>query len=158
MSEDQLTVPEITIDVEKEREKPQLISLLFYDYSNKTETGKFNILGVFDRLSVDIEKKRTHSFGMFVKVAQVIEGIIRVVVYDPGGHMLASLDFGLPDEYPEEEKYQVAQAAGTLEFDTPVEGLYWFDVFHNRQSLGGAGLQIEFKLSEKKDGNNTGKS
>jgi hypothetical protein len=158
MSEDQLTIPEITIDVEQGREKPHLISLLFYDYSNRTETGKFNILGIFDRLSVDIEKKRTHSFGMFVKVAQLTEGIIRVVIFDPNGQMIAVLDFELPDEYPKEEKYQVAQAAGTLEFDTAVEGLYWFDVFHNHQSLGGAGLQIAFKSSEKKDGSNTSKS
>ncbi len=158
MSEDRLTIPEVNTDVEKEREKPRLVSLLFYDYSNKTETGKFNILGVFDRLSVDIEKKRTHSFGMFVKVAQLTEGIIRVFTLEPNGKIIAVLDFGLPDEYPKDEKYHIAQAAGTLEFDTPVEGLYWFDVLHNNKSLGGTGLQIDFKPSEKKDGNNTSNS
>lgn len=158
VAEDILTIPELNTDIEKEREKPRLVSLLFYDYSNRTGAGKFNILGVFDHLFVDIEKKRTHSFGMFVKVAQLTGGIIRVFILDPNGQIIAVLDFGLPDEYPKDEKYHIAQAAGTVEFDTPVEGLYWFDVLHNNESLGGTGLQIDFKSSENKDGNDTSKS
>ncbi|MBI3649821.1 MAG: hypothetical protein HY231_02095 [Acidobacteria bacterium] len=158
MAEEELTISELSTDVETEREKPRLVSLLFYDFSNRTETGKFNLLGVFDRLSVELEKKRTHAFGMFVKVAQVSGGIIRVFIREPDREIIAALDFAIPDEYPGEESYHVAQAVGTLEFDTPVEGLYWFEVFHNTQALGGAGLQIAFKSAEKNDGNDTSKS
>lgn len=159
MVEGTAAIPEVNIDVAQVREKPRLVSLLFYDFANRTGNGKFNILGVFDHIIVDAEKKRTRSFGMFVKTAQAHEGVIRILILDPDGQLIAGLDFGVAEkEYPKDEKYHVAQASGVIEFDTPVEGLYWFDVSYNGKSLGGTGLQVDFKPSENKDGNDTGNS
>jgi hypothetical protein len=33
-----------------------------------------------------------------------------------------------------------------------VEGVYWLDVSYKEQSLGGTGLIVEFKTTEKQDG------
>lgn len=157
MVEDTAAIPEVDIDVAQEREKPRLVSLLFYDFANRTGNGKFNLSGIFDRIIVDAEKKRTRSFGMFIKTAETHKGIIRILILDPNGHLIAALDFGLAEkESLSEEKYHVTQAAGGIEFDTPIEGLYWFDVSYNGKSLGGTALQVDFAISENKDGSDAG--
>ena len=153
MVEDTAAIPEVNIEVAQERAKPRLVSLLFYDFANRTGNGKLNLLGIFDRIIVDAEKKRTRSFGLFIKTAETHDGIIRILILDPNGQLIAGLDFGLAEkEYPKDEKYHVAQASGGIEFDTPVEGLYWFDASYNGKSLGGTGLQVDFNSSEKKMG------
>lgn len=157
MVEDTAAIPEVNIDVTQEREKPRLVSVLFYDFANRTGNGKFNLSGIFDRIFVDAEKKRTRSFGMFIKTAETHEGIIRVLILDPNGQLIAALDFGLAEkEFPKDEKYHITQASGGIEFDTPVEGLYWFDVSYNGKSLGGTALQVDFAISENKDGSDAG--
>lgn len=156
MVEETAVIPKINIDVAQELEKPRLVSLLFYDFANRTGNGKLNILGVFDRIIVDAEKKRTRSFGMFIKTAETHEGIIRILILDPNRQLVAALDFGLAEkEFPKDEKYHIAQASGAIEFDTPVEGLYWFDVSYNGKSLGGTALRVDFTISENKDASDT---
>ena len=150
MTQETAEIPEANIEVAQEREKPRLISLLFYDFANRTANGKFNLSGIFDRIIVDAEKKRTRSFGMFIKTAETQEGVVRILILDPNGQVIAGLDFGLAEkEYRKDESYHVAQASGGIEFETPVEGLYWSDVSYNGKSLGGTALQIDFGKSEK---------
>ncbi|PYP83507.1 MAG: hypothetical protein DMF61_23080 [Blastocatellia bacterium AA13] len=155
MAEDTEGVPEVNVDTVQELEKPRLVSLLFYDFANRTANGKFNLSGIFDRILVDLNKKRTRSFGLFTKTAETHKGIIRILILDPNGKLVVALDFGMDaTEFPPDQKYHITQASGAIEFDTPIEGLYWFDVSYNGKSLGGTALQIEFATQEKRDGSN----
>jgi hypothetical protein len=36
-----------------------------------------------------------------------------------------------------------------IQIDTPIEGVYWVDVSHNGQTLGGAALTVKFRQQEK---------
>ena len=62
MSEDTVTIPEVHIDVDKERQKPRLEALLLADYGSMTQAGKADVCGIFDRFLIDPEKKTTGLF------------------------------------------------------------------------------------------------
>ena len=141
------------IDIAQEQEKPRLISILFFDFKSETPEGKLNLLGVFDQIYVDPEEKRTPPFGLFVRTRHTFDAPINVVVFDPKGKPQGGFSFSpSKGEIPEPRPPQM-QVLGLVAFNAPIEGLYWFDVSYNQESIGGAVLQVEFrKLKESLEG------
>lgn len=150
MSEEAVTQPETTIDVAAERQKPRLISILFYDFLNETKDGKPNVLGVFDRLFVDVNRKRTSAFGLYIRTAQTFAEPVKVFVFSPENTLTAGFSFSLDPKIYEELKPEMMQLKGAVAFDAPVEGMYWFVVSYQNMILGGTSLKIEFRDLEGK--------
>jgi hypothetical protein len=155
VAEETAAIPEVNIDVAQEREQPCLVSLLFFDYVNQTNNRKLNLIGVFDRVRVNPETKKTHPLGVFLRTGQTYDGDVTVKVFDPNGALVAGFTFQ-PNVPPEQRSFQI-QMLLRIEFETPVEGVYWFSVSYKEQTIGGAGLLVEFrKVEEAKDEHTTG--
>ncbi len=138
------------VDVAGELAKPRLLALLFCDYMNQATDGKTNIIGVFDRIFVPLDKKGTPRFGVFIRFAEALAGPVTLTVFGPKKEPILGLQFdanpaqfeAIPErrsEYPKQ-----IQALLGMQFEVETEGVYWFDVSYLSQSLGGAGLPIEF--------------
>lgn len=143
MSEDTLAIPEVNIDVAVEREKPRLVSLLFFDYANRTGNNKLNLIGAFDRIYINPEIKRTPPIGVFVRTGRTYDGEVILTVFNPKGEMVAALAFK-SDIAVEMRSFQL-DGLFRIEFETSVGGVYWFDVSYRGKSIGGAGLLVELK-------------
>jgi hypothetical protein len=147
VAEETAEVPTVNIDVASTYKKPRLIALLFCNFFNVTGNRKPNLLGIFDRMAVDHEKKKTPNFFMFIKLAGVL-GPSEIHVYSPRGEriMAALLEGRIPPTSSDEIVY--AQAMINIELEVKEEGIYWFDVLYQGNSLGGNGLGITFKQRE----------
>jgi len=148
--------PEVYIDVVQERERPRLVATLFFDFSNQTVEGKHNLIGVFDRIFVSSDRKRTHSIGIYIKTAYTFDGQVQVAIFSPSNKPTGGFAFASATKEHDGKPLTQMQILGTVEFDTPEPGDYWFDVSYKGQSLGGVKLVVEFV--EPKEGNdvNTG--
>ncbi|HEY2972034.1 MAG TPA: hypothetical protein VGJ48_05940, partial [Pyrinomonadaceae bacterium] len=74
-----------SLDTAKEREKPRILSILFCDFANFTVDKKVNLLGIFDRIYVHPEKKKTPLFTLFIRTAETIEERVSITLFDPKG-------------------------------------------------------------------------
>jgi len=135
-----------------EREKPRLLSLLLCGFSNFTIDKKVNLLGVFDRIYVPPENKRTPVFTLFVRTAEAIEEPLAVTLFTPDNKLGMAFQFGgEPQVYTPGLPAQVQLAIG-IQFIAEVQGPYWFDISYKGISLGGAGLVVEHRAMEEKHG------
>lgn len=116
MAEKTIPIPEVKIDVTVERERPRLVSLLFFDYTNSTENRKLNLLGVFDRIRVNPETMQTHPFGIFVRTGQTFDGEVNVRIIDPNGVVVAGFDFeaSFPADLPADLPAKPFQSQGVV--------------------------------------------
>lgn len=157
MSEDAAVIPTVNIDVAKERGTTRLISFLFFDYSNRTATNKLNLMGIFDRILVNQETKKTHPFGVFIRTAFTWDRPVNVTAFNPSGEPLAGFIYQIDSaQFPQEKRLSTTQVVFAFEFETPVEGRYWLDVSFDGQSIGGCDLLVEFRKGHGLDGNTTG--
>jgi hypothetical protein len=150
---EQLAVPVVAtnIDASQERAKPRLLSLLFCDFSNITNDGKPNLFGVFDRIFIDPKNPTTPPFVVFVRVAEVVEGF-DITIFDPNNEPAMGIKSVAREAKYTEGFPRQLQTALRLQFDTKKQGVFWVDVAYKGVSLGGAGLTIEFRETEAKDG------
>lgn len=145
-----------TIDLSIERPKPRLIALLFCDFMNMTGDKKANLLGIFDRVYVRPDSILTPRFSVFVRTAETHETPIRTTVYAPDGTAIAQFTSVSTTEEFIPDLPKNIQAMFNMQFNAHLEGVYWFDVSVGGQSLGGAGLVVEYrKEGEKKRGTDT---
>jgi hypothetical protein len=150
------------INLSDEKLKPRLLALLFCDYMNRTDEGKINLIGIFDRIYVHPEKKKTPRFGLYIRFAEALDGPVTLTVFEPMGQPVFGLQFdpNVPQfeadperrsEYPRQ-----IQSILVMQFEAKIEGVYWFDISYRSQSLGGASLPIEFiKEGENVSGTDT---
>ena len=140
------------INIAEELGKPRLVALLFCDYLDRTKEGKSNLAGAFDIIYVDPERKRTPPFFLFVRTAETGSGPLQVTFFDPNGAVAAAATFKAAHHTPTPGQPGHMQVLARLQLDTPVEGVYWVDVSHNGQTLGGAALTVEFRKQEGQNG------
>ena len=147
-SSEEIARRQANIDLAKELKKPRLVSVLFCDFANQTVEGKLNLLGIFDRIFVDPELKKTPPVGFFVRTGGTFDGPVEITILDPNDQMVAVLSFAADDMSKTEGKHFQMQVVGKVQFPTSTEGLYWFDISYQGESLGGTGLQIEYRKLE----------
>jgi len=145
-------VSEISLDVDAEKATPRMVALLFFDYANLTGDGKLNLAGVFDRLFVDRETKKTVPIGIFIRVAETVGSTVFVTIHSPDKKVAAGFAFAVPSENVElkdarreGEKHLMFQMLARVQFDAPAEGTYWVNVGFDGKSIGGCPLVIEFR-------------
>ena len=144
MSESKKNELKINIDAEQERQKPRLVAILLFDFASQTNEGKQNILGIFDRVKVSVDKKRTPPIGFYLKTAHTFDDQIQVAILSPENQLVAGFFFGAPEKERDGKKLTQMQILGIVEFDTPMAGEYWIDVSYKEQSLGGFRLVVDF--------------
>lgn len=157
MSDETKTEPTVPIDLVQEREKPRLLSILFFDFYSETKEGKLNLLGIFDRLFVDPSRKRTMPIGIFVRTAQAFGANIKCEIHSPEGIVTGGFNFMVPASarLPDGTQPIQAQILARLEFNAPVDGTYWFAISFAGQVLGGAPLVIQYKDPKELEGEPT---
>ena len=150
---EQVAVPVLAtnIDVAQERLKPRLLALLFCDFTNVTKDDKPNLLGVFDRIFVDPEKRTTPPFVIFVRVAEVAEAF-NITLFDSDNQPAVSIVSVPRSQVDSEGMPRQTQTALAVQFKTEKAGTFWCDVSYKGVSLGGAGLVIEYRRSEDNNG------
>jgi len=137
------------LKVADEKAKPRLLALLFCDHINQTKGDKVNLIGVFDRIYVPPDDKRTPVIALFLRLAETLEGPITVSIFDPENKPALAFQIdGNPEQFalkdrPREYPKQI-QAILPVQFTVSMEGLFWFDVSYHGKSLGGAGIPIEY--------------
>ena len=136
---------DIPADVTVEREKSRLVAILFFDFANQTDTRKLNLNGVFDRLFVDLKEKKTVPFGVLVRTAKTLDFPVQVAILAPNGTIAGGFVFSVKSEEIGNQKPDMIQFVGNVQFIAPVEGDYWFDVSFKGKSIGGCPLKIEFR-------------
>lgn len=143
-------------DLDTEKARPRLVSLLFFDYANETADRKLNLAGVFDRLFVDTETKKSVPIGVFVRVAEAYDSPVFVNIVSPEKKAVGGFAFSVSRKDVKEkigDKFAMFQILARVEFETPVEGTYWFNVAFDGNSLGGCPLVVEFRnFKEVRDG------
>jgi hypothetical protein len=147
--------PDISVD--DERKRPRLLAILFCDFINTTGDEKPNLLGVFDNITVDRTVKTTPHFFVFIRVAEITDSFQTTVFNGDNQPVLQFRSFvrvkegqfapDLPRQMQTILRLQISQIEK--------EGVYWFDVSHQGNSLGGAGLPINYKPEGSK-GSGTG--
>jgi len=142
------------VDTPKEWQQPRLLSILFCDSCKVTDDGKTDVIGIFDRIYVHPEVRVTPPFMLFTRTAETADGIMQIVCYAPDGKIPTVVDF---ERVPKSEytpnlpaNYQGITTMNP--FYVYSEGVYWFGVFFKGQALGGAGLVVEFRETEDKQG------
>lgn len=139
------------LDTAKEREKPRVLSILFCDFANFTIDKKVNLLGIFDRIFVHPEQKKTPVFTLFIRTAETIEERLNVTLFDPKGAPRLAFQFGGEQQtYTPNLPAQIQLVIG-VQFTAEMEGAYWFDVAYKEKSIGGAGLAVEYRVVEGQD-------
>lgn len=143
------------VDVHKERGEPRLVSILFCDDWTQTEDGKTNLTGIFDRIYVHSKGRLTPKFVLFIRSADTTDEGLRVRVFDPEGNPMMGIDFDDknldPSMFTPNLPANVQSVIG-IRFPVNTEGVYWFHVFYKGESLGGAGLVIEYRETEERKG------
>ena len=139
----------VTIDIARERQKPRLIALLFCDFFNLTNDKKGNLLGVFDRVYVPRTNSVTPRFTLFLRTAETHQGAVRTTIIAPNNKAVNQF-VSIPDDADTiiEGIPVNLQSMISIQFQAEVEGVYWFDVSYEGESLGGAGLVVEFRDAE----------
>ena|SRR5688572_8221958 len=148
MSEQAVTVAtSVKLNVAEEKKKPRLLALLFCDFTSLTKDDKPNLLGVFDRIYIDRNNPHTPPFAVFVRVAEAIEPF-QMTMFGPDDLPAFQIK-SVPSqvEYTEGLPRQI-QTAFVVKFEVKAEGVFWFDVSYQGNSLGGAGLHIQYREVE----------
>src|SRR5450432_3853051 len=151
MSEQPTIALGVNFELAAERRKPRLLALLFCDFTNMTKDDKPNLLGVFDRIYVDAEKRMTPPFAVFARVAEVIDGF-DITVFGPDDLPAIQVKSVPGAGFNEEGLPRQIQTALMFRFEVHKEGTFWFDISYKGVSLGGAGLPIQYRKTEDKDG------
>ncbi len=154
MSEEAIVKPEINIDVAQEVKKPRLQAVLFCDYSSDSIDNKANLLGIFDRIYVHPDKKATPEFELYVRTVETL-GRLKVSIIDPSGNLVSVITYSEKGERTTPNLPLLVELQATVRFKASVEGVYWFDVSCEGESLGGAGLAVAFRTSEGKNETDT---
>jgi hypothetical protein len=142
-----------TVDIEQERKKPRLLAILFCDYLNFTKDDKANLIGIFDRVYVHPEHKMTPQFVLFLRSVETRDEPLKVRVFNPDGKFEVEVAFDkfnasiFSTELPAH-----VQSTVRIQFQVSKAGVYWFDVLYQGESIGGAGLVIEYREVEERTG------
>jgi hypothetical protein len=143
----------VSIDIETELQKPRLISLLFCDFVNETDDKKANVLGVFDRVYVHPDNNITPRFWLFLRTAETHKGRVNTTIIAPDNKTIEQLASYYTDEPVIASEIPVnLQGVIPIQFMARIEGVYWFDISYEGESLGGAGLVVEFRETETRQG------
>jgi hypothetical protein len=155
MSEQPVVAPSVDIEVSIEKQKPRLLALLFCDFTNTTNDDKPNLLGVFDRIFVDPEKRMTPPFVVFVRVAEVSEPF-KITMIGPDSVPALQVTSQPIDTAHTEGLPRQVQSFLVLQFEAKMQGVFWFDISYKDKTLGGAGLTIQYrKMEGKQSGTDT---
>ena len=150
MSSEQVVVSaSVDIELSKERKKPRLLALLFCDFASIAKDDKINLLGTFDKIYVDPEKRTTPMFVVYVRVAEVSEAFA-ITVFGPDDLPTLQMFSVPPSAFTEGLPRQV-QTIIRFQFKLEKEGTYWFDISYQGSSLGGAGLPIEYRPGKEQE-------
>lgn len=138
-------VPKNTTNPSESLQKPRLEAILFCDYATRTIDGKYILGGIFERfVFTHKEEKVTHYFYLFLRFGQTTNGQIQVALYDPNGEIISAVAFEVsPAQFAGNYPPQI-NFLDKVRFSTPVEGVYWFDISYQGESLGGAPMIIDF--------------
>jgi hypothetical protein len=149
MPEQDIAELKITVDVEQERARPRVIAFIFFDFHNNTMEGKHNFLGVFDRIIVPEDKKRTTPLAFFLRTANTFDGPVQVTIFTANNKPTGGFGLSSPEKEKDGQALTQMQIIGAIEFDTPEAGNYWVDVSYMGQSIGGTRLTVELSKAEK---------
>lgn len=147
MSEEAITSVQLVrpnIDVEQERKRPRLEVLLFCHYAALDKQGKGTFAGTFDRLFVDPAVKQSGTFYLVVRTGETRTGKITVSIISPKDELLGNLFYEPQVDRPPDEPSHIQFIEG-MGFQADEEGIYWFDVSFNGESLGGTSLTVKFR-------------
>lgn len=151
MAEETATIPIADIDVlVGKREAPRLEALLFAIFADTGKTNFATIAGILSRIYIDVEKRATGRFYVYIKTAHTTDGLIELKVTDPRGRQAATAT-AVVDPSQLTEKDQSVQLVMPLTLTLGpegVEGPFWFEVFYKEQSLGGTVLFVQFPKKE----------
>lgn len=143
-----------SFNVADARKRPRLLALLFCNHTNTTKDDKANLIGVFDRVFVHPEVKKTPQFVIFIRTAETTQEPMLLSVFNPDGTPAVAFEFAsdvTEHKFTPDRPAQVQFIAG-MRFDVGADGIYWFDVSYKGESIGGAGLVVEFRETEDKEG------
>lgn len=153
MSEDAVTVPDIKIDIAAESKKLRIVALLFCDYGIVAKDDKMSVVGVINQVNVNPDRQETGRFFVFVRLAGEVTDSIELLIFEPSGKAIARGVLRLDQLKQKTDKtLRSVQFLETLSLNPVVEGTYWFAIYHNGESIGGAELIIKYQDKEVKNG------
>ena len=138
------------IDLSGGRARPRLLSILFCDFASRTDDKKVNLLGIFDRIYVHPDLRKSPPFVVYARTAETFEDQLWLRVFDPDDEPAIEIRFDPPKEVIVDESLP-ANAPKQIQIVIPVQlvfrktGTYWFDLSYRNFSLGGAGLVVDFR-------------
>jgi hypothetical protein len=145
MPEQEIAEQKVGIDVDQERNRPRVVAFLFFDFYNRTVEGKHNFLGLFDRIIVPADKKRTTPLGFYLRTANTFDEPIQVTIYNASNKPTGGFGVSPQEKEKDGQKLTQMQLVGAIEFETPDAGNYWVDVSYGGQSIGGMRLTVELQ-------------
>ena len=148
--------PSTEIDRTIDMARPRLVALIFCDWANVTTDQKFNLIGTFDRITVSASDKRPPLFALYIRLANTLEDDVHLQVYNPDGTSALEGRFKPQDISSSVHNPIFLQIAARLQFEAEQDGLYWFEVLYQGQSLGGTALTVQIASSEEQEANATG--
>lgn len=141
------------LDIPEVKQTPRLMSLLFCDFASKTDDGKMNLLGIFDRVYVHPEIRMTPPFVLYGRTVETFEDNLWLRIFDPDHSPRAEFKFDPPAEIKLARERDPnlptnVQFIIPLQLNIQKQGIYWFDIAYRDYSLGGTGLPVMFRKIE----------
>lgn len=121
--------------------RPRLLALVFCDYGNVAQDGKFNVMGIFDRV-VSPRFPHKFTFYLYVRFMEVLRGEIEIECTAPSGRAVAKMIFPVPPEDTGDEHPLFLQALARTNALLAEPGLHWFTVRYEGEELGRAPLNV----------------
>ena len=133
------------IVVADERKRPRLLAILFCDFVNTTSDNKPNLVGIFDSFAVDRESKATPHFWVYIRVAEITDKFVTTVLNGDNQPVMSFWSVVQTDTFTHDLPRQTQTMVRLQISNIEKEGVFWFDVSHEGNSLGGAGLPIKYQ-------------
>lgn len=121
----------------------RMTALLFCDWANRTDDGKYNLVGVFSRIALPDEPTEKLSFYAYVQLLLSDPGPLEIISYDPDGSV------GLRLKGPIERRETGGAEPGVLELVIPFGiapgefGVHWWEARFEGTMLGRVPLFVE---------------
>ena len=79
--------PEVQAPAAEEACTPRLTALLFCDYASQSVDGKYNLLGIFDRIFIGGRPPIMPTYNAYIRLAGMSAGPMEVLGFDPDGSL-----------------------------------------------------------------------
>jgi hypothetical protein len=147
---EKLPIPEdvmVTFDPALRIHSPRVEAVLLCDYINMTGDGKYNVMGIYERVWIVNKEVPFHRFIIYAKVAEITDGKLVIRIVHSDGELLYAAEVGRENPPVDgKDRWLVTHSVVDLALERP--GTHWIDFEYNGEPIGGASFAVDYFNAE----------